>query len=183
MTARELGITVGLLESGTPPNLLPELSGFAKQAAASQETWGRPILRLAARLLGSSRFSKSAACFHLHLLNEQPWSSHSEDVLAQVVDASRAMSQMAKQAAALGDALNMGGKWMGPGAAGLGLAGKGLIYGGLGAGAGLGSLWWLLNRHASEDDAENESKQHQVDYYNRLAAEIEESMRRKNAYA
>ena len=182
MNAYDLGFIAGLTEHGMPLNIRPELEGFAKQASACQETWGRPILRLAARLLESAGMEKSAARFHLRLLNEQPWSSHSETVLHQVIDAVRAVDQQFKQASALGEMVNMGGRWAGPGAAGLGLAGKSLLYGGVGAGAGLGSLWWLLNRHASEDDAENESKQHQVDYYNRLANEVQETMNRNNDY-
>lgn len=183
MNIRDLGFAVGLLENQMPLSRRDELVGFAKVAAAHQDQWGRPILRVAANLLANTGHAKSAAYFHLKLLNEQPWSKHASTVLEQVVDAIRATTQETKRASVLGEMLTLGGNFAGPGAAGLGLAGKSLLYGGVGAGAGLGSLYWLLNRHASEDDAENETKQHQVDYYQRLAREVEETMRRNNDYA
>lgn len=182
MNAKNLGIISGLLGHGVAIDQWDALQGFAKEASANEEAWGRPVLRLACRILQASGMDKSASFFHLKLLNGQPWSEHSSDVLHQVVDAIQATAETRKQAAALTDMANLGGKWLGPGTAGIGLAGKSLLYGSLGAGAGLGSLWWLLNRHSREDDAENESKQQQVDYYNRLASELDESLRRNNQY-
>lgn len=182
MTAYQLGMVVGLLENGKPADSASEIIGFAKQAAAHQEHWGRPILRTFTQLMQVAGREKSATCQHLNFLNTTPWTQHTEEVLHTVIDTFRACEAEVKSAAALKDMANLGGAWMAPGVAGLGLAGKGLLYAGAGAGAGMGALWWMLNRHASQDDADNEAKQKQVEYYNRLAEELEDSMRRKHGY-
>jgi hypothetical protein len=50
---------------------------------------------------------------------------------------------------------------------------------GIAAGAGLGSLYWLANRHADADDVDNTALKAKVDYYRALAHDISEQLTRK----
>lgn len=64
----------------------------------------------------------------------------------------------------------------------LGLTAKGLAYGALGAGAGTGALYWLLSRHSRQGDAELESMQQQVDYYDDLHRRLSSRLKDKYGY-
>ena len=72
----------------------------------------------------------------------------------------------------------------------LGMLGKGLtatptiaktvLAGGAAAGAGLGSLYWALNRHATEDDDKNEALKARIKLYRRIKSEIAEDLKRNS---
>lgn len=53
---------------------------------------------------------------------------------------------------------------------------KGIAGVGVGAGAGLGSLIWLMNRHASKDTNDIEALKAKVDYYNNLTDQIRQEL-------
>ena len=55
------------------------------------------------------------------------------------------------------------------------------IGGGALAGAGLGSLYWALNRHATEDDDKNEALKAKIKLYRRITSEIAEDLKRNAA--
>lgn len=50
---------------------------------------------------------------------------------------------------------------------------------GVGAGAGAGALWWLANRHAEADDADNTALKAKVDYYKALSGDISAQLSRR----
>lgn len=173
MNANQLGFLFGLTEHNRDISDGPRLIGLSKRASENPEAWGKPILRQASQALWF-RSPHSAPAYHLHFLCKSAWSPHTDEVLDLVLTAAQAQQQV-KKATSLASFTN-------PGLAGLGLAGKGLLYGAAAGGAGAGALWWLLNRHASQDEADNAGKQQQVDYYQDLARELEDSMRRNYDY-
>lgn len=112
----------------------------------------------------------SAPAQHLKMIHELPgWSAHAEDVYGTVVKSCAVAECLEKHAFA--DA-----------AEGIGSLAKGVGYTGVLGGAGLGALYWMLSRHASQGTADVESKKHQLAYYNQLNHELQESMRNKYPY-
>lgn len=43
-------------------------------------------------------------------------------------------------------------------------------------GAGTGALWWMANRHASEDDNELEQQRQKLDYYRQLTKDVTDEL-------
>lgn len=169
--AKQLGAVMGCLEMDISPDELNAISGCAQMWDRHGEPAQRLLLKAANDLLCSTGLVFTAPAFHIRTVLETPWSVHSRELAEDVVRTSMAMEQLDKQASAIPQLLETGGSAL-----------KGLGYTSLGAGAGLGSLYWMLSRHANQEDADNEAKKHQVEHYERLSRELQDSMRRKYRY-
>jgi hypothetical protein len=172
MNARQVGLLLGCSEAGVAPDSLPYLEGFATKLASSDHASviGRRLADLGYQALCRSGREFTAPAFHLRMVKEaKDWSPHHQEVVDDVTRTVMALEPLKKMA--FSDAMS-----------GAGLALKGIGYGSLGLGAGAGALYWLLSRHANQDSADLEAMQKQVEYYNELGRELEESMRRKYRY-
>ncbi len=170
---KDFGILLGCAEMGVAPESFSVLEGIAetmdKSASSSAE---RLLVKAAYDLMVDKGYEFAAPTYHLRFVAKSAyWNDHCREIANHIVRTLRVLEPMQKQALSLSDA---------GGAAMLGL--RGLGYGSLGLGAGLGSLYWLLSRHANQDDADIESMKHQVHYYNQLSKELNDSMRRKYRY-
>lgn len=150
---------------------------FRKGAAAAHEqnpgAVGRAILKTAHEIMCFTGRGATAAAFHLDLITKSAdWHPQFQETADTVIRALIATKAFQKQAFHAGDLT-----------AAVGSLAKGVGYGSLGAGAGAGSLYWLLSRHAKQDDADIAAKQQQLDYYNQLSSEIQDAMNRKYQYA
>lgn len=169
---RALGIFIGATERGYNPGDLD----YIKAAAEVWDKDGGPSARLlfkAARdLFIATGRPHCAPAYHLHFLSKSAsWDEHAKEVAQLVVQTMEVLEPMRKQAMSLKDVVGAGT-----------LAGRGALLGSIGAGAGLGSLYWMLSRHSNQDNADIEAMQKQVQYYRELSKELEDSMRRKYRY-
>lgn len=169
---REIGIFIGATERGYNPEDLD----YIKAAAEVWDENGGPAARLlfkAARdLFIATGREHCAPAFHLHFLSKSAdWNTHAKEVAQHLVQTMEVLEPMRKQAFSLKDVASAGA-----------LAGRGALLGSVGAGAGLGSLYWMLSRHSNQDNADIEAMQKQVQYYRELSKELEDSMRRKYRY-
>jgi len=113
----------------------------------------------------------AAPARHLEILSELPgWSRHSEDVYLELVKACALSENLEKQAFA-------------ETVEGAGSLAKGLGYAGILGGAGLGSLYWLLSRHATQNEADVEAEKQKLNYYHHLNRELQDSLKRKYRYS
>jgi len=168
---KDFGILLGCAEMGVAPESFSVLEGIAETMDKSSSA-ERLLVKAAYDLMVATGREFEAPTYHLRFVAKAAhWSDHCREIAGHVARTLKVLEPMQKQAFSLGDA---------GGAAMLGL--RGLGYGSLGLGAGLGSLYWLLSRHANQDDADIESMKHQVHYYNQLSKELNDSMRRKYRY-
>jgi hypothetical protein len=170
MDAFELGVVAACFDHGVDPSRFHVWEAQAKRASAANGAVGRRLLKRAFAVLVLAGRAKSAAAQHLRLAAALPeWNDHCQELTDDVCRVLRALQPFAKQAFA--DTLE-----------GAHAALKGGWYAALGAGAGLGSLYWLLARHANQDDADVEATRNQAYYYQDLGREIEDTLRRKYNY-
>ena len=165
---------MGAAESGIAPGSISFLQGVSAKVASSESApvLGRSIAKLGHDILASSGRKHSAPAAHLRLVSmtkNADWNAGHQDAVDHVIRTLRVLEPLKKQA--FSDAL---------GAAGL--AARGVGYGSVGLGAGLGALYFLLSRHSNQDSADLESMQRQIDYYNELGKELDDSMRRRYRY-
>jgi len=159
-------------ERGIKLDQFPTLLGVAKQAAENPGTIGRLIAKAAAELMTQTGLGNTAPAIHLALIAKQAnWIPQHQEAVNIVLTCLEALRPMEKQAGLADHAIG-----------GLESAVKGVGYGALGLGAGAGALWWMLSRHALENEAKQKAQQNQIDYYNQLSSEISDQMRRKYGY-
>ena len=171
MTSRDLGIMLACAECGVSPAEFPYRSGMAKVASRSDKI-GRCIANASADILTFCGRGDTAPAHHLRMVaKSSAWYPQFDEAVNLCVKAAMAVQTFQKQALHSGDLVGGAGSVL-----------QGLGYGSLIAGTGLGSLSWLLSRHASQDEANIEAMKRQRDYYNQLSSEIEDSMRRKYQY-
>ncbi len=171
---REFGVLLGCAEMGVAPKDFPFVDGLA-QALTGEESGkvGRVLVKAARDIMCATGHGNEAPSFHLHFVYKSAdWNTHCQDVADHVAQVLTLLKPLEKKASNLVGNLE--------GAVGLGV--KGVGYGALGAGGLLGSLYWLLSRHATQDESDAASMQHQVDYYNNLSRELSDSMKRKYQY-
>jgi hypothetical protein len=170
---REFGILLGCAEMGVMPESFHVVEGIADAMSGEKSaSAGRLIVKAARDVMVATGRGYSAPAFHLYfILKSADWNTHCQEVTNHIVRTLKVLEPMHKQALTIPDAL---------GAAGL--AGRGALYSSLGLGGGLGTLYWLLNRHANQDDADVESMKHQIHYYHQLSNELDDSLRRKYHY-
>jgi hypothetical protein len=60
---------------------------------------------------------------------------------------------------------------------------QGLLAASAATGAGIGSIYWALNRHSTEDDADNEATQAKINHYSKLTKQISNRLQDTNALA
>ena len=58
---------------------------------------------------------------------------------------------------------------------------QGLLMASAATGAGAGSMWWALNRDATQDDTDNAAMQTRIDHYGKLTKQISRRLRDSNA--
>ena len=168
MDAHDLGRMFGCLEYGFSPRSIDYIEGAASRGVDGGV--GRQLFKAAHDIMSITGRGSSAPALHLMMLSKQAdWTLHSDEVFRDISRLLLASQPMEKAAFS--------------GAASLANTGaKALTTGTLAGGAGLGALYFMLNRHATQDEADSEAMQHQVDYYNHLSRELEDSMRRKYHY-
>lgn len=172
LDARNIGTLLGCVEMGIAPSELAICSGLARAWDQNGEPAQRLIVKSAHDLMVVTGHGHTAPAIHLRLVVESPeWSPHSREVAEHVVHTLMANDQLEKMASGVPSVISGGGDIL-----------KALGYGSLGVGAGLGGLYYLLSRHANQEEADTEAKKHQVDHYDRLARELNESLRRKYRY-
>lgn len=164
---------MGCAEMGVMPESFHIVEGIASgMDGAKSASAGRLVVKAARDVLVATGRGYSAPSFHLYFVAKSAdWNRHCQDVTDHVVRVLKVLEPMQKQAFTVPDAI---------GAAGL--AGRGALYTSLGLGGGLGTLYWLLNRHATQDDSDAESMKHQIHYYHQLSNELDDSLRRKYHY-
>ena len=171
-----LGEQLACIEFGVDPGTFPFHAGRAKVASASGPL-GRQVAKAAYDMMAQCGRGNTAPANHLLLISKQAaWHPQYQEVITTILDAARAVADLQKQAHTK-QAVDSGDI-----TGALGSLTKGLGYGSLAAGTGIGSLYWLLSRHASQDDADIESMKRRRDYYQQLTGEMEDSMRRKYRY-
>lgn len=171
MSPRDFGILMACAEHQVPAEQFPHITGMAvKMASAEAAPAQRLLVKAAHACLVFCKQAHTAPAFHLSLVAEQPvWNDHCREVAQQVSQTLQVLEPMHKQAfAEVSD--------------GIGAAGRGALYGSVGAGAGVGALYWLLSRHANQEAEDIESKKNQVRYYHNLSRELNDGMRRKYHY-
>ena len=168
---KEFGIMLGCAEHQVAVTSFPFIQGMAKRANSPDNgPAGRALIKAAHDVMVACGYENTAPRMHLLLVAEQPaWNPHCQDVMNHVAGVLQVMAPMEK--VAFSDVMS-----------GIGTAARGVGYGSIGAGAGLGALYWLLSRHVTQDDADIEAKQQQADYYHSLSRELKDSMDRKYRY-
>jgi len=169
---RELGILIGAMERGYNPADMDYIKAQAEVWDREGGPAGRLLIKAARDVMVATGRGHTAPAFHLHFLSKSAdWNEHAKEVALNVAQILEIFDPMRKQAFNLRDV----------GSAGL-AAGKGALLGSMALGGGLGALYWMLSRHANQDTADIEAMQRQVDYYDELGRELEDSMRRKYRY-
>jgi hypothetical protein len=169
---RELGVLIGAMEHGYSPDDFDYIKSQAAVWDREGGPAGRLLIKAARDVMVATGRGQTAPAFHLHFLSKSAdWNEHTKEVARDVAEILEIFDPMRKQAFKLPDVV-------GAGAA----AGKGALLGSMALGGGLGSLYWLLSRHANQDSADIEAMQRQVNYYDELGRELEDSMRRKYRY-
>ena len=168
----QLGVDMALMANGRKPAELHKIAAVAHRMASPDAVPAkRMVIKSAHDVMTFCGDEFTAPSQHLAILSNMPgWSTHAEDVYNTVVKSCSLAETLEKRAFA--DTVE-----------GVGSLAKTLGYAGIGAGAGLGTLYWLLARHANQGSADVESKKHQLAYYNRLNAELKDSMQRRYQYA
>jgi len=158
------------LAEDVPLDSLSAVRGLQEKLAADGEPVRRMVLKAAADCMHAFGAPGHPATWHAHFAAKSAvWTQHHAGLYDTVVRTCRLHDGLHKQAFA--DA-----------AAAAGLAGKGIGYGALLGGAGLGSLYWLLSRHASQDAAEVEAMKQQEEYYRRLGHQLQGSLANEYRY-
>ena len=167
----KLGAFTACIEAGISPDFAPQAEGaFEKLSSEEAAPIGRLLLQGAIAAMDVSGFGATLPALHLKLAAFDPvWTEHSQDLADHVSTVLEILEPMEKKA--FGDVTE-----------GLGLGVRTLGYGAVGAGGALGSLLWLLNRHAQEENADQESTKKQINYYHNLSKELHESLQRKYGY-
>lgn len=169
---KKLGMFLGAIERGYNPARLPSMQAAGQVWDTDGGPAGRLLIKAARDLLIAQGRGQSAPAFHLHFLcKSSAWDTHSKEVAAAVAEVLDVCEPMRKEAFGAKDVLGASGA-----------LGRGALLGSLGLGGGLGALYWFLSRHSNQDDAETEAMSNQVKYYDELARELEDSMRRKYRY-
>jgi hypothetical protein len=150
MNANSFGILMACAEAGVSPQSYETVAGMTKCASADWAPAGRLVIKAAKDAMEATGYGRTAPCIHLRLLCKEAadWSTHHDDVFLHVIRTVKVLEPLCKQA--FSDVMS-----------GLGTAGRLGMYLPAGVGAGLGSLYWLLSRHANQDSADTESMAHQ----------------------
>lgn len=169
--AFQFGIQLECISRGIDPSDFHKYAAVAEVMASKEAAPAKRLLLKAAHdLMVLCGDGTKAAAFHLQQVIELPgWSTHADDVYNTVVQACAANDCLEKHA--FNDTVE-----------GLGHVAKGLGYAGVLGGAGMGSLYWLLSRHATQDEKDNEARKQQLNYYNQLNRELQDSLARKYRY-
>lgn len=158
------------LSEGVPLDELNVGRGLLEKLSADGEPVQRLVLKAASDCMRRFGAPGHPATWHAHFAAKSAvWTPHHRSIYDTVVRTCRMFDGLHKQAFA--DA-----------ASAVGLAGKGIGYGALLGGAGLGSLYWLLSRHASQDAAEVEAMKQQEEYYRRLGHQLQGSLDNEYRY-
>lgn len=159
-------------ERNVRPDAFPTLVGIAKEASTNPGPIGRLIAKAAASVMTECGRGNTAPAIHLALISKQAnWVPQYQETINLVLDCIKMLEPMEKAAFNVGDAVGAGES-----------IAKGVGYGTLGAGMGAGALWWLLSRHALQNDSKEKAMQGQVDYYNQLSSELEDQLKRRYGY-
>ena len=169
--AFQLGVNLALAARCLPFGSITKMAGVAatmqRPEAADAK---RLVIKAAHDLMISCGDGYTAPARHLEILSSMPkWSSHAADVYSTIVQSCMAVQELEKRA--FTDAIE-----------GAGALAKGIGYAGVGGGMGLGALYWMLSRHATQDEADIAGKKHQLQYYRGLNKELQDSLRQKYRY-
>jgi len=169
--AFNLGVALECTSRGVSVGSFPKMAGVARAMALPEAAEAkRLVVKTAHDLMALCGDGRTAPAYHLQLLIDTPgWSAHADDVYGTLVKACALCESLEKHAFA--DAVE-----------GAGNLAKGIGYAGVLGGAGLGSLYWYLSRHATQDDADIEAKKQQVKYYHNLNRELKDSLQRRYQY-
>lgn len=179
-----LGIKLGAAAGGITPDQLPTLCGVVEESENVNNVNYGNLQRVVCKHAAVA-FEKSGQqndwCYHLFtkLAESRDWYPELDGFSDAVICAMGKVHQegIAQEIEKAGDEIvKRASGFVGtlPGKA-VALAPDALkTFAGLGVlgGAGLGSLYWLLNRHGQEDDTKNEELKAKIDYYNKLTNEV-----------
>ena len=167
MNPSDVGIVAACVANGINPSDFVQIQGFRRGLEKSAEAadLGRMVAGLAHDvLLEAGEGELIETHIYGELAKSASWSDMHFELVAPVYRAlDTVMRAMEKQAAEGGGGL-------------LSEAGKWVVGGGMLGGGALGSLYWLLNRQATTDDAHSESLQSRTDLYKRMAREIRQEL-------
>lgn len=174
MNSHQLGILLACIENGVDPRDFSRIEGMAKAASQNPGPVGRMIAKAAYDVMATCGRAHTAPANHLLMISKQAsWCPQFQDVVDEVQRTLFVLLPLEKRAFQVS-----GGDVLGA----LGSVGKGIGYGSLLAGGGLGALYWLLNRHSTQDESDIEAMKQQADYYQQLTRELEHNLRRKYNY-
>lgn len=165
MTRPNLGAYAALIAAGEDPRSLEKLATTASQDSTYNHTVYRPVLKAAAEVferLGDN--DTIATAYRMAVQDTEKaaaWGPVHDELVMCFTDALRATE---KTAASLMEA-----------------AVQYPMAGVAATGASLGSLYWLLNRESSQDDADAERVRALRDYYRDLASDTKKRVARKLA--
>jgi hypothetical protein len=170
--AFNLGVALACVSHNLPMTSFPKLAGVAaKMQSAEAIPAKRLLIKSAHDVMVLCGTGHTAPARHLEILADLPgWSTHAEDVYHDLVKACALSETLEKHA--FNEAVE-----------GAGNLAKGIGYAGVLGGAGLGSLYWMLSRHATQNEADVEAKKRQLQYYQHLNHELQDSLRRKYRYS
>jgi len=162
---------IGTMERGYNPDAMDYINAQAAVWDAEGGPAGRLLLKAARDVLVATGAGQTAPAFHLHFLSKSAdWNTHSKEVAAEVVRVLEIFEPHRKEAFVR----DLTGA--------VGTGARGALLGSAALGGGLGALYWMMSRHANQDSADIEAMQRQVEYYNELSRELQDSMRRKYRY-
>lgn len=121
----------------------------------------------------------TAPAQHLKLLSKQAaWHPQFTETITHVLGDLVPYERDMVKSASIGALIRAGKGMLGIGGVGL----KTLLLGSAGIGGAAGALHWGINRDIREDNAELEAMKSRIAEYDRLASQLEESLRHKYRY-
>lgn len=184
-----LGVKLGAFNQGVDASDLPTVEGLVRTIEDPSEPGYGDLQRLmckyAAQAFEEAGKGDTWACQFFHSLSKAAnWYPELEMFSDAVIKAAGTVYKEAliDQADRTGDSIVKNAAGFLPNAAGKAVAMapgalKAFAGAGVAGGAGLGALWWLMNRHSQEDENSIEALKAKLDFYDKLTNEIQNEVK------